>query len=161
MRPHTQCENGGFRTKGPKPPLEHCVTMQKLPSYSELVDTLKNDREFHEFHEPTDGRLVDQENREYFNETYGITNIHPLFVDNYRMIVIFLDDRGIMFKWSEMIQGMYVLGINKMEGLANYLYHPEKVCTIMEDTGELVPKVELTHCVKENLAKAKPLKVIK
>jgi len=131
--------------------------MQKLPSYSELVDTLKNDREFHEFHEPTDGRLIDQENKDYFNETYGVTNIHPLFADNYRMIVIFLDDRGIMFEWSEMIQTMYVLGINKMEGLANYLYHPEKVCAIMEETGELVPEMELTRRVEEKLAKIKPI----
>src|SRR5436190_6757705 len=40
-------------------------TMQKLQSYSELVDTLKNDCEFHEFHGPTDEWLIDQENREY------------------------------------------------------------------------------------------------
>ena len=51
--------------------------MQKLQSYSELVDKLKNDREYREFHEPTDKGLIDQENREYFNKTYGITSIHP------------------------------------------------------------------------------------
>jgi len=50
---------------------------------------------------------------------------------------------------------MHILGINKMEGLANYLYHPEKVCAIMEDTGELVPRVELKRRVKEEMAKEK------
>ncbi|CAB4391490.1 unnamed protein product [Rhizophagus irregularis] len=33
-----------------------------LQSYSELVDRLKNDRKFREFHEPTDKELIDQEN---------------------------------------------------------------------------------------------------
>ncbi|CAB4432738.1 unnamed protein product [Rhizophagus irregularis] len=61
-----------------------------LQSYSELVDRLKNDRKFREFHEPTDKGLIDQENREYFNKT---------------------------------------------NGLVNYLYHPDKICAVMEDTG--------------------------
>ena len=65
-------------------------TMQKLQSYSELVDTLKNDREFREFHGPTDEWLIDQENREYFNKTYGITYIRPLLVDHSGMVVLFL-----------------------------------------------------------------------
>jgi hypothetical protein len=43
-------------------------TMQKLPSYSELVDRLKNDCDFHEFHGPTDKSLIDQENREFFGK---------------------------------------------------------------------------------------------
>ncbi|RIA92387.1 hypothetical protein C1645_736416 [Glomus cerebriforme] len=129
-------------------------TMQKLQSYSELVDTLKNDREFREFRRHTDEqRLIDQENREYFDKTYGITYIHPLLVDRSGLVFLFLDNRGIMFKWSEMTQDMHVLGINKMEGLANYLYHPDKVCAIMEDTGELVPIVELNRRVKEELEK--------
>ncbi|RIA85652.1 hypothetical protein C1645_741397 [Glomus cerebriforme] len=131
------------------------MTMQKLQSYSELVDTLKNDREFREFHGPTDGRLIDQENRKYFYETYGITYICPLFVDHSGMVVLFLDDRGILFAWCDMTNEMDVMGINKMEGLANYLYHPEKVCAIMEDTGELVPRVELTRRVTEKMAKKK------
>jgi hypothetical protein len=54
---------------------------------------------------------------------------------------------------DEMTYGMHFLGINKMEGLANYLYHPEKICAIMEDTGELVPEVELERHVRERLAK--------
>jgi hypothetical protein len=125
-------------------------TMQKLQSYSELVDRLKNDREFREFHEPTDKGLIDQVNREYFNKTYGITSIHPLLVDHSGAVLLFLDDRGIMFKWSEMERGMHILGINKLEGLANYLYHPDKICAVMEDTGELVPAVELTRRVMED-----------
>jgi len=40
-----------------------------------------------------------------------------------------------------------ILGINKLECLANYLYHPDKICAVMEDTGELVPAVELTRRV--------------
>ena len=46
---------------------------------------------------------------------------------------------------------MEILGINKMEGLANYLYHREKVCVIEE--GELIPIVELERRVKEEMAK--------
>lgn len=50
---------------------------------------------------------------------------------------------------------MNILGINKMDSLANYLYHPDKMCAIMEDTGELVPKVELKCSVEEKIAKEK------
>ena len=129
-------------------------TMRKLQSYSELVDKLKNDRKFREFCGPTDEWLIDQENREYFYKTYGITYIHPLLVDHSGMIFLFLDDREIMFMWSEMEYGMRILGINKVEGLANYLYHPEKICVVMKD-GELVPEVELDRRVEEKMAKEK------
>ncbi|PKC16883.1 hypothetical protein RhiirA5_406495 [Rhizophagus irregularis] len=61
-------------------------TMQKLQSYSELVDRLKNNCEFYEFHGPTDNLLIDQENKEFF------------------------DDRGIMFMWSEMEYGHAYFG---------------------------------------------------
>ncbi|CAB4388943.1 unnamed protein product [Rhizophagus irregularis] len=60
------------------------------------------------------------------------------------------DDRGIMFKWSEMERGMHILGINNLEGLADYLYHPDKICAVMEDTGELVPAVEPTRRVMKS-----------
>ncbi|CAG8651727.1 9374_t:CDS:2 [Funneliformis caledonium] len=115
----------------------------------------ENDREFREFHGPTDEWLIDQEYREYFNETYRITNIYPLLMDHSGTVMFFLDDRGILFAWCEMTKEMDILGINKIEGLANYLYHPEKVCSIMEDTGELVPRVELKRRVKEEMAKEK------
>ena len=42
---------------------------------SELVDTLKNDPEFREFHKLTDEWLIDQEDKKYFCKTFGITNI--------------------------------------------------------------------------------------
>ena len=51
--------------------------------------------------------------------------------------------------------GMYIFGINKLEGLANYLYHPDKICAVMKDTGELVPEVELTCRVTEKLENEK------
>ena len=130
-------------------------TMRKLQSYSELVDTLKNDHKFRKFHGPTDEWLISQENRKYFDETYGITHICPLLVDHSGMTVLFLDDRGILFAWCDMTNEMDIMGINKMEGLANCLYHPEKVCVIMEDTGELVPRAELKRRVKEKMAKEK------
>jgi len=117
--------------------------MRKLQGYSELVVALKNDRKFREFCSTKDERLVDQENRKYFDEIYGITHIHPLLVDHSGVVLLFLDNRGIMFKWSEMTQDMHILGINKIEGLANYLYNPEKECAIMEDTGELVPNLNV------------------
>jgi hypothetical protein len=126
-------------------------TMRKLQSYSELVATLKNDYKFRDFYEPTDGWLIDQENKEHFNEKYSITNIYPLFVDHSEMVVFFLDDRNILFAWCEITREMDIWGINKMEGIANYLYHPEKVCVIMND-GELVTRVELVcHIEKERV----------
>ncbi|RIA87517.1 hypothetical protein C1645_827684 [Glomus cerebriforme] len=70
---------------------------------------IKNDRKFHEFRGPTDEWLIDQENKEYFNKTYGITNIHSVFVDHSGMVILFLDDRGIIFEWSEMTQDMHIL----------------------------------------------------
>jgi hypothetical protein len=73
--------------------------MRKLQSYSELVERLKNDCKFREFHGPTDKSLIDQENREFFGKKYGIISIRPLFVDHSET-VLFLDDRGIMFMWS-------------------------------------------------------------
>jgi hypothetical protein len=130
------------RNKGP---------MQKLPSYSKLVDKLKNDHKFREFCGSTDKSLIYQENREFFSKICGITSIHPLLVNHSRTVLLFLDDRGIMFMWSEMEYGMRILGINKLEGLANYLYHPDKICVVMEDTGELVPEVELTRRVMEKM----------
>ena len=71
-------------------------------------------------------------------------------VDHSRTVLVFLDDRCIMFEWCEMDRNMYILGINKLEGLANYLYHPDKICVVMED-GELVPEVELTRRIDERL----------
>ena len=128
--------------------------MRKLQSYSGLVATLKNDHKFRDFYEPTDGWLVDQENKEHFNEKYGITNIHPLFVDHSGMVVSFLDNRNILFAWCEMTREMDIWGINKMEGIANYLYRPEKVCIIMNDGG-LVTRVELVRRAEEERAKVK------
>ena len=84
-----------------------------------------------------------------------------MLVDNSGMTVLFLDSRGILFEWCEFTKDMYVLGINEMEGLANILYHPEKKLKIIEDTGEMIPDVELKRQAKEwadaefaNLAKA-------
>jgi hypothetical protein len=132
-----------------KNPLErNNATMQKLPSLSELVDTTKNKRGYHEL-QPKHESLIDQENKEYFNDEYGITGINPLLVDDYGMTVLFVDDRGILFEWCELTRDMYVLGINEMEGLANFLYHPEKKLIITEDTAELIPYVELVHHAKE------------
>ena len=61
--------------------LKRCnVPMQKLPGLSELVDAIENDHGYHEF-QPKYEWLIDQENKEYFNDTYGITNISPFLVD--------------------------------------------------------------------------------
>ncbi|CAG8450859.1 6011_t:CDS:1 [Funneliformis caledonium] len=107
------------------------VAVRKLQG---LSDAVKNDRRFHEL-QLKHQWLIDQENKEYFSDAYGITNINPLLVDNHGMTVLFLDNRGILFEWCELTRDMYVLGINDMEGLANFLYHPEKKLNIMEDTG--------------------------
>ena len=55
--------------------------MQELPSLSELVDAIKNKRGYREF-QPKHEWLIDQENKEYFNDAYGITDINPLLEDN-------------------------------------------------------------------------------
>ncbi|RIA82494.1 hypothetical protein C1645_862497 [Glomus cerebriforme] len=127
------------------------VTMRELRSLSELVDAVRNNCKFHEFDESQLKYkwIIDEENKEYFSDAYGITNINPLLVDNYGMNILFLDSRGILFEWCEFTKDMYVLGINKMEGLANLLYHPEKRLKIMEDTGEMIPDVELKQQAKE------------
>jgi hypothetical protein len=44
----------------------------------------------------------------------------PLLVDRYGGSPMFLDNRDILFEWCEMTQSMYILGINIMEGLANF-----------------------------------------
>ena len=129
------------------------VAMPKLQSLSELVDAVRNDCRVHEFNESQFKYkwIIDQENKEYFHDAYGITNINPLFVDNYGVTVYFLDSRSILFEWCEFTSEMCVLGINEMEGLANFLYHPEKKLMIMEDTGEMIPDVELQRQVEESV----------
>ncbi|CAB4384458.1 unnamed protein product [Rhizophagus irregularis] len=74
--------------------------MPKLPSYLELIDRLKNNRDFCEFCRPTDELLINHENKEFFSKTYSITDIHPLLVDHFRTVLlflIFLNDCDIMF----------------------------------------------------------------
>ncbi|RGB36488.1 hypothetical protein C1646_741713 [Rhizophagus diaphanus] len=134
--------------------------MHKLPSLSDLVGATKCDREFREFRELTDKWIVDQEHKKYFSDTFGITNIRPMFVGCYGMVVLFLDDRGILFSWCEMTYEMYILGFNIMEGLANFVYHPKKRCLIDEDTGKLITEVELSELrrrVREELEMDKPI----
>ncbi|CAB4400653.1 unnamed protein product [Rhizophagus irregularis] len=111
--------------------------MQKLQSYSELVATLKNDYKFRDFYEPTDEWLIDQENKKHFNEKY--------------------DDRNILFAWCEMTREMDIWKINKMEGIANYLYYPEKVCVIINDS-ELVTRMELVCHIEKEKAEEKLIK---
>jgi hypothetical protein len=127
------------------------TAMQKLPSMSELVDAVKINHDFYEFQESQFKYefILDQENREYFSDAYGITYINPLLVDDSGLTILFLDSRGILFEWCELTKDMYLLGINEMEGLANFLYHPEKKLKIFEDTGEMIPDVELQRQAKE------------
>ncbi|CAG8434923.1 8598_t:CDS:2 [Scutellospora calospora] len=46
--------------------------------------------------------LFHPEYREYFSETFGITGVRPVFIDHSGMVILTLDDHGIMFKWNEM-----------------------------------------------------------
>ncbi|CAI2201808.1 14201_t:CDS:1, partial [Funneliformis geosporum] len=86
--------------------------------------------------------------REYFCETFGITGVRPVFIDDSGMVIWMLDDRDIMFQWNDMEQSMNFLGINLKEGLTNCLYHPEKICSISESTGSLIPVNILSHYVQ-------------
>jgi hypothetical protein len=76
------------------------AAMRELPSLSELVDATKNKRGYREL-QPKHEWLIDQENKECFNDKYGITNINPLLEDSYGMSVLFLDSCGILFEWCE------------------------------------------------------------
>ncbi|PKB99535.1 hypothetical protein RhiirA5_461510 [Rhizophagus irregularis] len=128
------------------------IAMQELPSLSVLVEETKKNRGFCEL-QPEHEWLIDQENKEYFNDAYGITDINPLLEDNDGMSVLFLDSRGILFEWCKLTQDMYILGINEMGGFANIIYHPEKKCIITKDTGEIIPDEEL-ECQAEKSAEA-------
>ncbi|RGB30287.1 hypothetical protein C1646_765514 [Rhizophagus diaphanus] len=75
----------------------------------------------------------------------------------YGMVVLFLDDRGILFSWCEETYDMYILGFNIMEGLANFVYYPKKRCVIDEDTGKLITEEELRRHIMEELVMVKPL----
>jgi hypothetical protein len=121
------------------------IAMRELP----LVEETKKNRGFCEL-QPEHEWLIDQENKEYFNDAYGITDINPLLEDNDGM---FLDSRGILFEWCELTQDMYILGINEIGGFANIIYHPEKKCIIIKDTGEIIPDEEL-ECQAEKSAEA-------
>ncbi|PKY57788.1 hypothetical protein RhiirA4_510941 [Rhizophagus irregularis] len=99
----------------------------------------------------SDKWIVDQEHKKYFSDTFGITNICPMFIGCYGMVVLFLDDRGILFSWCEITYEMYILGFNIMESLANFVYHPKKRCVIDEDTGKLITEVELRRRAREEL----------
>ncbi|RIA83418.1 hypothetical protein C1645_743067 [Glomus cerebriforme] len=127
------------------------IAMPKLQNLSELVDAVRNNCEFNPFNESQLKYefVIDQENKDYFSDAYGITNINPLFIDNSGMTVLFLDSRGILFEWCEFTKDMYILGINVMEGLVNILYHPEKKLKVVEDTGEMIPDVELERQAEE------------
>jgi hypothetical protein len=133
------------------------TAMHELRSLPEMVESIENDHKYREFRKNEDNWLIDQE---YFSDTYGIAKICPLLVDRYGGSLMFLDDRNILFEWCEITQSMYILGINIMEGFANFLYHPEKRCVIEVD-GKLILDMELERQAKEsakveftNLAKA-------
>ena len=80
--------------------------------------------------------------------------------DDDGMSVLFLDSCGILFEWCKLTQDMYILGINEIEGFANILYHPEKKCIIIKDTGEVIPYEELKRQAEES-AEAKFANLVK
>lgn len=59
---------------------------------------------------------------------FGITGVHPVFVDLSEMVVLMLDDRGIMFKWNEMEHGMEYMGEIWRKVLRITFYYPENMC---------------------------------
>ncbi|CAG8529609.1 2651_t:CDS:2 [Ambispora gerdemannii] len=105
-------------------------TKATLPKLPEMFDLLKNDPRG--IREATSEGLLRSEDIEYFDETFGITGVRPVFVDDSGFVVWMLDDRDSMFQWNEM-------GTNLAEGL----FHPDNICHIMESTGELVSAKEL------------------
>ncbi|PKK63707.1 hypothetical protein RhiirC2_869633 [Rhizophagus irregularis] len=47
-----------------------------------------------------DERLLHPELKEYFRKVFGITGVHPVFVDHSELVVLMLDDRSGGTKWN-------------------------------------------------------------
>ncbi|CAI2186014.1 12304_t:CDS:2, partial [Funneliformis geosporum] len=102
-----------------------------------------------EFHKVTDKGLLSQGHMDHFHEVYGISGVHPVFVDYSGMVIMMLDTCGVLYTWDEMEQN----GNNLREGLANYLCYPEKVGSVIKNNPEFIPKEELFNRIKEKVAK--------
>ncbi|POG63091.1 hypothetical protein GLOIN_2v1484956 [Rhizophagus irregularis DAOM 181602=DAOM 197198] len=81
-----------------------------------------------------DERLLHPELKEYFRKVFGITGVHPVFVDHYELVVLMLDDRGIMFRWNEMEHGMDYMG----RKVLRITFIIRRICVIVESTRELI-----------------------
>ncbi|CAG8680326.1 4392_t:CDS:2, partial [Racocetra persica] len=121
------------------------TTMPELPDLSELIDKLKNDRRFHEVINEKNKDLLHSNDLEHFHQTFNVTGLRPSFVNHSGYVILILNDCGSMFRWDKMSQDFDYLGNSLREGLTNYIYHPEKICTIIEFTGEMIPREELRY----------------
>ncbi|CAG8472176.1 1211_t:CDS:2, partial [Paraglomus occultum] len=101
-----------------------------VPELQDLLEKLKKDP--CGFRETRDERLLHPEDREYFCENFGITGVHPVFVDHSGMVVWMLDDRGIMFEWNDMEQGMNYLGIDLRKGRSCRALIDDQIQTIVD-----------------------------
>ncbi|UZO11113.1 uncharacterized protein OCT59_002687 [Rhizophagus irregularis] len=92
---------------------------------------------------------IDAEYTEFLNETFGITGVQPVFIDHSGFVIWLLDKVGNMYQWNEMQRSLRYMEKDFIDGLTNHFIYPEKLCEVMEDTGELIPVEEFKRKMEE------------
>ncbi|PKY49823.1 hypothetical protein RhiirA4_528630 [Rhizophagus irregularis] len=136
-----QCENKANQAILPE--------LHKLPDY--LCEQLDKNNRFgvHQVTNKDSLGSIDAEYTEFLNETFGITGIQPVFIDHSGFVIWLLDKVGNMYQWNEMQRSLRYMGKDLIDGLTNHFIYPEKLCEVMEDTGELIPIEEFKRKMEE------------
>ncbi|RIA79288.1 hypothetical protein C1645_841066 [Glomus cerebriforme] len=128
-----------------------------LSELSALLSHLKENCPFG-FHEITSEKdlsdlsiLLDEHDIRYFAKTFGIFRPRAVCIDKSGHSAFILDNRGYMFEYNDMERGMKYMGPNIIEGLTNYLFNPDKIYELIEDTCELITTEELERQAKEEM----------
>ncbi|RIA80405.1 hypothetical protein C1645_745272 [Glomus cerebriforme] len=95
--------------------------------------------------------LLDEYDIRYFAKTFGI--IHPcaICIDKSGHSAFILDNHGYMFEYNDMKRDMKYMGPNIIKSLTNYLYNPDKIYELIEDTCELITTDELERQQKSHI----------
>ncbi|RGB34635.1 hypothetical protein C1646_760350 [Rhizophagus diaphanus] len=136
-----QCENKTNQATLPE--------LHKLPDYiCEQLD--KNNRfGFHQVTNKDSLGSIDAGYTEYLNEIFGITGVQPVLIDHSGYVLWLLDKVGNMYQWNEMQRSLRYMGKDLIDGLTNHFIYSEKLCEVMEDTGELIPVEEFKRKMEE------------
>ncbi|GBB87997.1 hypothetical protein RclHR1_01450025 [Rhizophagus clarus] len=119
-----------------------------LSKLSALLSLLKDDRfGFHIITSKKDlsdlSRLLNEDNIEYFAETFGIIDPRAVCIDRSGFSIWILDNHGHMFSWDDMRHDMEYMGSSLIEGLTNHFFNPDKIYDVLEKTCELITEEEL------------------